>query len=314
MIRTFALGLALVLAAGCSLFTVKQDPMPVMEIRADRPPPGPDRVVLTASSIEIKDKVQFATGKAEILPQSFSLLDDVAKVFVENEQIELVQIEGHTDSTGGAAINRTLSQQRAESVVKYLAGKGVAKKRQAPGRQGLRPRQADRRQQRRGGARAEPPRRVQHPQAGSEEDHREGRVKMTRPSISMMSIRPAIRPAIRLAILLAAGLASAGCKSAGMGPETRADIAAQMKTAEGPIQACYAEVLKKNRRAKGVISLRFVAEANTGQFKSINVLRDEPRDPAITKCVVAEIGKLKLSKPTSSAVQIDQPIRLMPNN
>ncbi|HWO22902.1 MAG TPA: OmpA family protein [Kofleriaceae bacterium] len=115
--------------AGCSLFTVKQDPMPVMEIRADRPPPGPDRVVLTASSIDIKDKVQFATGKAEILPESFSLLDDVAKVFTENEQIEVVQIEGHTDSTGTADINRKLSQQRAESVLKYLASKGVAKKR-----------------------------------------------------------------------------------------------------------------------------------------------------------------------------------------
>ena len=129
MARTFALGLVVVLASGCSLFTVKQDPMPVMEVRADRPPPGPDRVVLTASSIEIKDKVQFATGKAEILPASFSLLDDVAKVFNENAQIEVVQIEGHTDSTGTAAVNRKLSQQRAESVMKYLADKGVAKKR-----------------------------------------------------------------------------------------------------------------------------------------------------------------------------------------
>ena len=128
MTRTL-LSLVLVLASGCSLFTVQQDPMPVMEIRADRPPPGPDRVVLTASSIQIKDKVQFATGKAEILPESFSLLDDVARVFNENEQIEVVQVEGHTDSTGGAAINRTLSQKRAESVMKYLADKGVAKKR-----------------------------------------------------------------------------------------------------------------------------------------------------------------------------------------
>ena len=125
----FVLGLAVVLASGCSLFTVKQDPMPVMEIRADRPPPGPDRVVLTASSIQIKDKVQFATGKAEILPPSFGLLDEVAKVFVENEQIELVQVEGHTDATGSAAINRKLSQQRAEAVMKYLADKGVLKKR-----------------------------------------------------------------------------------------------------------------------------------------------------------------------------------------
>jgi len=90
-------------------------------------PISPDRVVLTASSIQIADKVQFATGKAEILPVSFPLLDDVAKVFVDNPQIEVVQIEGHTDSTGTAAINRTLSQQRAESVMKYLAGKGVAK-------------------------------------------------------------------------------------------------------------------------------------------------------------------------------------------
>jgi len=115
-------------------------------------------------------------------------------------------------------------------------------------------------------------------------------------------------------LLLAGAAALAGCKSAGMGPETRADIAAQLKLAEDPIQACYAKALQKNRRAKGVISLRFIAEASTGQFKSINVLRDEPREPAITQCVVAEIGKLKLSKPTSSAVLIDQPIRLTPNN
>ena len=116
----------------------------------------------------------------------------------------------------------------------------------------------------------------------------------------------------RLTLLLTVALAA--CKSAGMGPETRADIAAQMKLAEPPIQACYASALQQNRRLKGRISLRLVAEASTGQFKNITVLRDEPRDPTITQCVVAEIGKLKLSKPTSSSVQIDQPILLMPNN
>lgn len=112
-------------ATGCSLFTVKQDPFPALEITAERPAPGPDRVVLTASSITISDKVQFATGKAEILPESFGLLDEVAAVFADNTQIEQVQIEGHTDSTGTAAINRKLSQQRAESVLKYLAAKGI---------------------------------------------------------------------------------------------------------------------------------------------------------------------------------------------
>jgi len=115
-------------------------------------------------------------------------------------------------------------------------------------------------------------------------------------------------------LLVAGASALTACKSAGMGPETRADIAAQMKLAEAPIQACYAEALKRNRRARGVISLQLTAEASTGQFKNVSVLRDEPRDPEVTRCVVTEVGKLKLSKPTSSAVLIDQPIRLMPNN
>jgi OmpA-OmpF porin, OOP family len=123
--RHLLLGAVLCAGAGCSLITVKQDPFPPLEIHADRPPPAPARVVLTASSITIGDKVQFATGSAQILPVSFSLLDEVAKVLADNSQIELVQIEGHTDSTGTAAINRKLSQQRAESVMSYLTSKGV---------------------------------------------------------------------------------------------------------------------------------------------------------------------------------------------
>lgn len=117
-----------------------------------------------------------------------------------------------------------------------------------------------------------------------------------------------------ISTLLLAGAALAGCKSAGMGAETRADITAQMKLAEEPIQACYAEVLKTNRRVRGRLSVQLVAEASTGQFKNISVLRDEPKDPELTRCVVAELGKLKLSKPTKAAVQINQPILLMPSN
>jgi OmpA-OmpF porin, OOP family len=111
---------------GCSLITVQQEPFPPLEIRAERPPPAPPRVVLTASSVAIGEKVQFATGSAEILPVSHGLLDEVAKVLTDNPQIELLQVEGHTDSTGTAALNRRLSQQRAESVMKYLASRGVA--------------------------------------------------------------------------------------------------------------------------------------------------------------------------------------------
>jgi len=123
--RHLLFGAALSAGVGCSLITVKQDPFPPLEVRADRPAAPPARVVLTASSITIGDKVQFATGSSQILPVSFSLLDEVAKVLTDNPQIELLQVEGHTDSTGTAAINRKLSQQRAESVMSYLASKGV---------------------------------------------------------------------------------------------------------------------------------------------------------------------------------------------
>jgi outer membrane protein OmpA-like peptidoglycan-associated protein len=128
-VRALVVAVALLLAPGCSLITVQQDPFPPLQITADRPAPPPARVVLTASSIEIKDKIQFKLGSAEILPESFGLLDEIFDVMKDNPQIELLQIEGHTDSTGGAAINRKLSQERAGSVRKYLIDKGIEGKR-----------------------------------------------------------------------------------------------------------------------------------------------------------------------------------------
>lgn len=120
---------ALAAAPGCSLITVQQDPFPVMEIKADRPDAPPPRVVLTPSSIQIADKVQFEFNSAELKEVSFSLLDEVARIMKENPQIEQLQVEGHTDTTGKLSRNRELSQQRAESVAKYLAKQGIAKKR-----------------------------------------------------------------------------------------------------------------------------------------------------------------------------------------
>jgi OmpA-OmpF porin, OOP family len=117
---------ALLAASGCSLITVAQDPFPPLEVKAERGAPPPARVVLTASSIQIGEKIQFATGSAEILPASFGLLDEIAKVFADNPQIEVVDIEGHTDAVGGAAANKKLSMARAGSVKAYLQKKGIA--------------------------------------------------------------------------------------------------------------------------------------------------------------------------------------------
>jgi OmpA-OmpF porin, OOP family len=127
-----AIGLAavvLALSAGCSLITVQQDPFPPLRISAERPAAPPPKVVLTPSNIQINDKVQFELGSDKLLEVSFPLLDEVATVMVQNEQIEIVEIAGHTDASGGAKRNRELSQQRAESVRQYLISKGIKKQR-----------------------------------------------------------------------------------------------------------------------------------------------------------------------------------------
>jgi OmpA-OmpF porin, OOP family len=116
----------------CSLVTVQQEPFSTLEVSAKRPAPPPARVVLTDSSIQITEKIQFALNDAAILPASNGLLAEIITALKDNPQIEIVQIEGHTDSTGSPAKNRTLSLKRAESVVAALVAGGVEKKRLVP--------------------------------------------------------------------------------------------------------------------------------------------------------------------------------------
>ncbi|HEY4222937.1 MAG TPA: OmpA family protein, partial [Myxococcota bacterium] len=67
----------------------------------------------------------FDSGKATIKQESLHVLDDVAKVLLENPDIGRIQIQGHTDSRGGESYNMGLSQARTESVRTYLLGKNV---------------------------------------------------------------------------------------------------------------------------------------------------------------------------------------------
>src|SRR5260221_8401358 len=64
--------------------------------------------------------------------ESFTLLDQVAKLVGEPPEFKQIRVEGHTDNVGNAAYNKDLSARRAASVVHYLVGKGVAQGRLAP--------------------------------------------------------------------------------------------------------------------------------------------------------------------------------------
>ncbi len=93
--------------------------------------PAPEqKVVREKAEIRIMDKVFFETGKAVIQPESFELLDQVGLVLRTNPDITKVEIAGHTDHTGSAALNRALSQERAEAVMNYLVNeRGIAAER-----------------------------------------------------------------------------------------------------------------------------------------------------------------------------------------
>jgi OOP family OmpA-OmpF porin len=70
----------------------------------------------------------FATGSSKLLPKSFKSLNEVAKIMNDDKTLKL-DIDGHTDITGDAARNQTLSELRANAVKTYLAGKGVEESR-----------------------------------------------------------------------------------------------------------------------------------------------------------------------------------------
>jgi outer membrane protein OmpA-like peptidoglycan-associated protein len=73
----------------------------------------------------VLEGVNFETGKSALTPESQTILDGVAESLVANEGIK-VQVGGHTDNTGSAALNKRLSAARAQAVREYLASKGVA--------------------------------------------------------------------------------------------------------------------------------------------------------------------------------------------
>jgi outer membrane protein OmpA-like peptidoglycan-associated protein len=68
--------------------------------------------------------IQFENAKATILPKSYKILDDIAKIFIENETY-VVEVQGHTDNVGQYDYNMDLSDRRAQAVRTYLVNKGV---------------------------------------------------------------------------------------------------------------------------------------------------------------------------------------------
>ena len=72
--------------------------------------------------------ITFDVGKATIKPESMGEINRIVQLMNENPTLKF-SVEGHTDSTGNAASNQTLSEQRAQAIVDKLVELGIAKDR-----------------------------------------------------------------------------------------------------------------------------------------------------------------------------------------
>jgi OmpA-OmpF porin, OOP family len=79
--------------------------------------------------VRVLQQVHFAFGTANILPDSFPVLQEVADYLKANQAIKKMSIEGHTDNKGAPDLNKRLSQDRANSVMRWLTQHGIEQNR-----------------------------------------------------------------------------------------------------------------------------------------------------------------------------------------
>ena len=85
-------------------------------------------VVIGVGQLEILEKVYFKSGSAKLQKRSWALLDNVAAVLIAHPEIKKIRVEGHSDKTGSLKFNMILSKKRANTVVRYLVGRGQVTK------------------------------------------------------------------------------------------------------------------------------------------------------------------------------------------
>ncbi len=79
-------------------------------------------------TLNMPGNVTFATDSSDLNPAFFDVLNSVGKVLDEFDKT-VVEVAGHTDSTGPEAYNQALSVRRSASVSAYLQTQGVMQQR-----------------------------------------------------------------------------------------------------------------------------------------------------------------------------------------
>ncbi len=113
-----------------ALADVKARDEVAVSVSLHRRPAAPN-VNVGKRELALKRQVHFDPNGAKILPDSAALLEEIADVLKKSPRLKRVEVQGHTDSSGPAARNRALSQERADAVRERLVALGVAPERLA---------------------------------------------------------------------------------------------------------------------------------------------------------------------------------------
>lgn len=75
-------------------------------------------------TLNMPSNITFALNSSDLNAQFFSALDGVSMVLKEYDKT-VIEVAGHTDSSGSDQYNLQLSQRRAQAVANYLSSHGV---------------------------------------------------------------------------------------------------------------------------------------------------------------------------------------------
>ena len=74
--------------------------------------------------VTLKNDILFTTSSAELSAAAKQTLTDLNKVLKKYPE-NIIQVQGHTDSTGSASFNQTLSEKRAKAVYDFILANGL---------------------------------------------------------------------------------------------------------------------------------------------------------------------------------------------
>lgn len=86
-------------------------------------------VTIGRKSITLGQPIEFVNDQPQVTVDSMVMVEQLAAALLENNELEGVEIQVHTDDSGAPSYSRRLSQERADAVVELLVQLGVPQRR-----------------------------------------------------------------------------------------------------------------------------------------------------------------------------------------